>query len=173
MTDSSSAGSASDRSGSRPPMTLTIDDITGAALVTLDLASTDRWAAIDHLAGLLEADGRLTNRAAYVQAVREREETGATGMEMGIAIPHGKSAGVRTASVAFGRAPGGVDFGAADGTPADLVFLIAAPEGESDLHITLLSRLARKLVHEAFRDALRQAAAPEDVITIIREEVTL
>jgi fructose PTS system EIIA component len=154
-------------------MTMTIDDITGTALVTLQLAADDRWAAIDHLAGLLQADGRLTDRAAYVKAVREREEAGATGMEMGIAIPHAKSAGVQAPSVAFGRATGGVEFGAADGTPADLVFLIAAPEGESDLHITLLSRLARKLVHEEFRDALRQAATPEDVIAIIRKEVTL
>jgi fructose-specific phosphotransferase system IIA component len=154
-------------------MTLSIDEITGPALVTLDLTSTDRWAAIDQLADLLEADGRLADRDAYVAAVRAREESGPTGMEMGIAIPHGKSSGVARAAVAFGRAPGGVDFGAGDGTPADLVFLIAAPDGEDDVHITLLSRLARKLVHEEFRDALRTATSPEDVITIIREEVTL
>lgn len=154
-------------------MSLSIDDITGEALVTLNLDSTDRWAAIDELAGLLEADGRLTDRDAFVQAVREREEDGATGMEMGIAIPHGKSAGVAQPSVAFGRSPSGVDFGAGDGTPADLVFLIAAPDGESDLHVTLLSRLARKLVHDEFRDALRDAATPADVIHIIRKEVTL
>ncbi len=153
-------------------MTLSIDDITGTALVTLDLAE-DRWAAIDQLADLLAADGRLSDRDAYVKAVREREEMGSTGMEMGIAIPHGKSAGVTRASVAFGRAPHGVDFGASDGSRVDLVFLIAAPEGEGDLHITLLSRLARRLVHEEFRDGLRNAATAEDVITIIREEVTL
>lgn len=154
-------------------MSLTIDDITSEALVTLDLDSTDRWAAIDELARLLEADGRLTDRNAYVQAVRAREEDGPTGMEMGIAIPHGKSAGVARPSVAFGRSVAGVDFGAGDGTPADLVFLIAAPEGESDLHVTLLSRLARKLIHDEFRDALRDAATPADVIDIIRKEVTL
>jgi fructose PTS system EIIA component len=154
-------------------MTLSIDDITGPDLVTLDLESADRWAAIDQLADLLAAAGRLTDRDAYVTAVREREAAGATGMEMGIAIPHGKSAGVTTPSVAFGRSPNGVDFGAGDGTPADLVFLIAAPDGESDLHITLLSRLARKLVHDEFRDALRSAATPADVIDIIRKEVTL
>ncbi|HVL97678.1 MAG TPA: PTS sugar transporter subunit IIA [Egibacteraceae bacterium] len=154
-------------------MTLSIDDITSESLVTLDLDSADRWAAIDELARLLEVDGRVTDRSAFVQAVRAREETGPTGMEMGIAIPHGKSSGVARPSVAFGRSPDGVDFGSADGTPADLVFLIAAPEGESDLHITLLSRLARKLVHDEFRDALRTAATPADVIDILRKEVTL
>jgi fructose PTS system EIIA component len=154
-------------------MTLSIDDITSADLVTLDLTTSDRWSAIDQLAGLLEAKGRVTDRAAFVDVVRAREESGPTGMEMGIAIPHGKSAAVNQASVAFGRAEGGVDFKAPDGTPADLVFLIAAPEGEGDLHITLLSRLARKLVHEDFRTSLRTADSPEQVIDIIRQEVTL
>lgn len=154
-------------------MSLSIDDITSPELVTLDLTRSDRWAAIDQLAGLLDATGRLTDKDAYVQTVREREESGPTGMEMGIAIPHGKSPGVARASVAFGRAEGGVDFKAPDGTPADLVFLIAAPEGEGDLHVTLLSRLARKLVHDDFRNALRTAESPEAVISIIREEVQL
>jgi fructose PTS system EIIA component len=154
-------------------MSLSIDDITNTDLVTLDLTTSDRWAAIDQLAGLLEADGRVNDRPSFVGTVRAREESGPTGMEMGIAIPHGKSAAVNRASVAFGRATGGVDFKAPDGTPADLVFLIAAPDGEGDLHITLLSRLARKLVHEEFRTSLRTAESPEQVISIIREEVTL
>jgi fructose-specific phosphotransferase system IIA component len=151
-------------------MTLSIDDVTGAPLVTLDLSTDGHLAAIDQLADLLDADGRLNDRDTYVEAVRAREESGSTGMEMGIAIPHGKSTGVNRASVAFGRADGGVDFG---GVQADLVFLIAAPEGEGDLHITLLSRLARRLVHEDFRDRLRDAGTPEAVIDILREEVQL
>jgi mannitol/fructose-specific phosphotransferase system IIA component (Ntr-type) len=108
-----------------------------------------------------------------VAKVRAREESGPTGMEMGIAIPHGKDEAVTSPSVAFGRAPGGVDFKAPDGTPADLVFLIAAPEGGSDVHLTVLSRLARKLVHEDFRESLRTAGSEEEVVSIIRNEVTL
>lgn len=154
-------------------MTLNIDEITGTALVDLDLEATDRWTAIDAMADLLDADGRLSDRDAYVQSVRTREEHGATGMEMGIAIPHGQSTGVARTSVVFARSPGGVDFGAGDGTPADLLFLIAAPEGAGDTHLTVLSRLARRLVHEEFRDALRHATTPEDAIRIIRQEVTL
>ena len=152
-------------------MTATIDDITNARLVTLDLEAGDRWEAIEALAGLLEADGRVSDRATFVEAARAREgETGGTGMESGIAIPHAKSPAVTRASVAFGRAPDPIGFGDAD---ADLIFLIAAPEGEDDLHVKILSRLARRLIHEDFRSALRRAESPEQVIDIMREEVEL
>lgn len=153
---------------------ITIEDVTGPALMTVDLTATDTRDAIDELAQLMEAEGRVTDRATYVDVVMAREaETGGTGMESGIAIPHGKSAAVSRATVAFGRSAAGVDFGAEDGTQADLIFLIAAPEGEDDLHVTLLSRLARKLIHQNFRDALRQADTAQAVFDIIKQEVQL
>ncbi len=152
-------------------MSQTIDDITNANLVALDLDATDRWGAIDALADLIEADGRLNDKASYVQAVRAREEeTGGTAMEMGIAIPHAKNAGVRTPGVAFGRTREPIDFGE---EKADLVFLIAAPEGEHNLHVTVLSQLARRLVHERFRTALRSASTPEEVVDLMRQEVKI
>lgn len=151
-----------------------IEDVTGPGLVTTNLTATDSRGAVDELAGLLEAQGRLTDRAGYVEAVMAREEeTGGTGMESGIAIPHAKSPGVTQASVAFGRSSAGVDFGAEDGTPADLIFLIAAPEGQDDLHVTILSRLARKLIHGDFRSALREADSAQDVFDTIKREVEL
>jgi fructose-specific phosphotransferase system IIA component len=119
-------------------------------------------------------DGRLADPEAYVKAVMVREEeTGGTGMESGIAIPHAKSLGVTRPALAFGRSARGLDFGSEDGTPADLVFLIAAPEGADELHVKMLSRLARRLVHEEFRTRLRQAATPDEVVAVIREEVEL
>lgn len=152
-------------------MSPTIDDITNANLVALDMDATDRWGAIDVLAGLIEADGRLTDKDSYVRAVRAREEeTGGTAMEMGIAIPHAKSPGVQTAGVAFGRTREPIEFG---DEMADLVFLIAAPEGEHNLHVTVLSQLARRLVHEKFRTALRSAQTPEEVVDLMRQEVKL
>ena len=152
-------------------MSPTIDDITNANLVALDLEVNDRWGAIDALADLLNADGRLTDRGAYVAAVRAREEeTGGTAMEMGIAIPHAKSSGVTNAGVAFLRTPEPIDFG---DEKADLIFLIAAPEGEHNIHVTVLSQLARRLVHERFRSALRAAATPEEIVDLMRQEVKL
>ncbi len=106
-----------------------------------------------------------------MDAVWAREqETGGTGMESGVAIPHAKHPGVTQASVAVGRAPAGVDFGA-DDAPADLIFLIAAPAGADDVHVTVLSKLARRLVHESFRTALRQAPSAEAVVTILKEQI--
>ncbi len=155
-------------------MSITIDDVTSPALVSTKIAAGDAAGAVDELARLLEADGRVTDRAGFVAAVLAREEeTGGTGMESGVAIPHAKSAAVARPSVAFGRSLDGIDFGAEDDTTADLIFLIAAPEGQDDLHVTLLSRLARRLVHEQFRTALRQAQTSEEVVAAIKKEVTL
>ncbi len=151
-----------------------IDDLTSPALVLLDLAAPDPAGAIDEMASLLERQGRVSDRATYVQAVLKREEeTGGTGMESGIAIPHAKSAAVTRPAIAFARSGGGIDFGAEDGTKADLIFLIAAPEGADELHVKMLSRLARRLVHEEFRTRLRDAATPEEVVAVIRKEVEL
>lgn len=151
-----------------------IEELTNPSLVTVNLTATERRGAIEELAKLLEADRRVTDVPTYVDAVWAREEeTGGTGMESGIAIPHAKSPAVARASVAFGRSESGVDFGAEDGSAADLIFLIAAPEGADDLHVRVLSRLARRLIHEQFRTALREADSPEAVYDIVRKEVEL
>jgi PTS system fructose-specific IIA component len=151
-------------------MSITIDDITSTNLVTLDLEVADQWAAIDALADLLDKDGRLSDRDAYAEAVYAREkETGGTAMEMGIAIPHAKSAGVSQAGVAFGRTSTPLDYGE---EKADLIFLIAAPEGEHNLHVTVLQQLARRLVHESFRTSLREASTPEEVVELMREQIS-
>jgi fructose-specific phosphotransferase system IIA component len=151
-------------------MSITIDDITSSNLVALDLEVTDQWAAIDALADLLDEDGRLSDRDAYAEAVYAREkETGGTAMEMGIAIPHAKSPGVSQAGVAFGRTNSPLDYG---DEKADLIFLIAAPEGEHNLHVTVLQQLARRLVHESFRTSLREASTPEEVVELMREQIS-
>ena len=152
-------------------MTIAIDALVTTDLVALDLAVSDRRSAIEALADRLVAAGRLTDRNGFVEAVWAREqETGGTGMESGIAIPHAKHAGVTQPSVVVARVPGGVDFGAED-APADLIFLIAAPAGADDVHVTLLSKLARRLVHQSFRTALREAPSPEAIVTILKEQI--
>ncbi len=147
-----------------------IDDITSTNLVALDLEAGDQWAAIDALADLLDGDGRLSDRDAFVQAVYAREkDTGGTAMGMGIAIPHAKSSGVQTAGVAFGRPKAPLAYGEEE---ADLIFMIAAPEGEHNLHVTVLQQLARRLVHESFRTSLREASTPEEVVELMREQIS-
>ncbi|MDX8151701.1 fructose PTS transporter subunit IIA [Patulibacter brassicae] len=143
--------------------------ITTPDLVVLDLpAGLDRAAATALLAERLVSAGRVTDRDQFLAAVAAREEQMPTGLEGGIGIPHARSAAVTTASVAFGRSASGVDFGAEDG-PADLIFLIAAPDGAGDEHMTILAGLARRLVRAEFKDGLRQAADPAAVAALINE----
>lgn len=152
-------------------MAAMLDTLVTPDLVILDLEAPDRAAVIEAMADRLDRTGRLTDRPGFLAAVLAREEeTGGTGMESGIAIPHAKHAGVTEPSVVLARVPAGVDFGAAD-APADLVFLIAAPAGSDDLHITVLSKLARRLVHDSFRTALRTAPTTEAIVTILKGEI--
>lgn len=155
-------------------MELSIDDVISTDLIILDLDADQRDVAISEMAGRLEAAGRVTDRQRYVEAVLEREqEGGGTGMEMGVAIPHAKSDAVERASVVFARSDDGIDFEGDSEQPSTLLFLIAAPEGSDDLHVQLLSRLSRRLIHEDFRQRLHDASSPDEAMSVFREEVKL
>ncbi len=136
-------------------------------LVLLDTAAgTDKQAVIARLAGLLADAGRTGDGPAVAQAALAREAQSATGLPGGIAIPHCRSAAVREPSIAFARPAPPVNFGANDG-PADLVFLIAAPEGAGSEHMKLLSSLARALVRPEFVQLLRNAPTAADVVALV------
>lgn len=155
-------------------MDISIDDVIHTGLVTLDLKATGRDDAIREMATMLAEDGRVADVDRYVSAVLEREEEGTTGMGMGIAIPHAKSDAVERVGVAFARSDTGVDFGSEEeGADSRLLFLIAAPEGSGDLHVSLLAKLARRLVHGSFRQGLTEASSSDEVIDLLRKEVTL
>jgi fructose-specific phosphotransferase system IIA component len=154
-------------------MTLLITDVVSAEMVALELESSDRDGAIRELAALIDADGRLADLERFVDAVLDRERLGATGMEMGIAIPHGKSMVVIRPAVAIGRSSTGIDFGATDGSPATLIFMIAAPDDEADLHLRILARLARRLVYEEFRARIASASTEIEIVSILEQEVEL
>lgn len=138
---------------------------TGLVLLDTD-AGGDKDAVIGTLAALLADSGRADAKAPLLQAALAREAQSATGLPGGIAIPHCRSAAVRRASIAFARLRPKVDFGAPDG-PADLVFLIAAPEGGGAEHMKMLTALARALVRPAFVAELRAAATAEDVVALV------
>lgn len=144
--------------------------LTSEALVIVGLTATDKQDATRQLAEKMVADGRVTDLEGYLEDVRAREEQMATGLPGGIGIPHARSAHVTTPSVAVGVSPSGVGFGAHDG-PAHLIFLIAAPDGADDAHLHILAALARKLVHEDFRQSLRDASTGSEIASIITREV--
>ena len=85
----------------------------------------------------------------------------------GIAIPHAKTAAVKQPGLAAMTVPGGVDWKAPDGEPADLMFMIAAPEGEANTHLEMLAKLSAMLMHEEFANALRAAKTPQEFLKVI------
>ncbi|MBA9043358.1 fructose-specific PTS transporter subunit EIIC [Streptomyces griseofuscus] len=148
-----------------------MSEMITADLVDLDLSAETKEAAARALAERMAALGRVTDLAGFLADVATREAQMPTGLEGGIGIPHCRSAHVTEPTLAFGRSAAGIDFGAADG-PADLVFLIAAPTGADDAHLTILSALARQLMNAEFTAALRSAADTATAAALIRGDVT-
>ncbi|MEU4872865.1 fructose-specific PTS transporter subunit EIIC [Streptomyces sp. NPDC021608] len=144
-----------------------MSDMITADLVDLDLSAPTKEAAARSLAERMAALGRVTDLDGFLADVAAREAQMPTGLDGGIGIPHCRSAHVTEPTLAFGRSAAGIDFGAADG-PADLVFLIAAPAGADDAHLTILSSLARQLMNADFTDALRSAGDPATAAALIR-----
>ncbi|HVK27266.1 MAG TPA: fructose-specific PTS transporter subunit EIIC [Nocardioides sp.] len=143
-------------------------ELMTAALVSLDAdLGADKDAVIAALAGLVTGAGRATDVEQLKADLHAREAKSATGMKDGIAIPHCRSVAVTEPTLAFARLAPGVDFGAKDGV-ADLVFLIAAPEGGGNAHLQILAKLARSLVKPEFTDALRAATTPAAVVALVQ-----
>ncbi|MGC5076054.1 PTS fructose transporter subunit IIABC [Agrococcus sp. DT81.2] len=140
-------------------------------LVVLDAdLGADKEAVIRSLAARAAGTDRVADGDGLAAAVLEREALTPTGMGAGIAIPHCKSAAVREPSLAFARLSPPVDFGAPDG-PADLVFMIMAPDGAAETHLAVLSRLAGSLIDEQFTDALRAASSQAEVVALVEDVV--
>ncbi len=138
-------------------------------LVLLDVdAGADKQAVIARLVDRLADAGRTGDADGLIAAALAREEQSATGLPGGIAIPHCRSPHVETASIGFARLAPPVDFGAPDG-PADLAFLIAAPEAGGAEHMKLLSSLARALVRKEFVASLRDASTADEVVGLVDE----
>ncbi|MFZ4249665.1 PTS fructose transporter subunit IIABC [Streptomyces griseoincarnatus] len=148
-----------------------MSDTITADLVDLDLSADTKEAAARALAERMVTLGRVTDLEGFLADVAAREAQMPTGLDGGIGIPHCRSAHVTEPTLAFGRSGAGIDFGAPDG-PADLIFLIAAPAGADDAHLTLLSALARRLMNTEFTDALRAATDAEHAAALIRGEET-
>lgn len=144
-----------------------MSEMITADLVDLDLSADTKEAAARALAERMVAKGRVTDLDGFLADVAAREAQMPTGLDGGIGIPHCRSEHVTEPTLAFGRSAAGIDFGAPDG-PADLIFLIAAPAGADDAHLTILSSLARQLMNTEFTSALRAVDDAEGAAALIR-----
>ncbi|MBH0024724.1 fructose-specific PTS transporter subunit EIIC [Salinibacterium sp. SWN248] len=140
---------------------------TDLVLLDADLG-TDRESVIRALTNLVAEQGRATNAESLFDDAWAREQLTDTGVPGGIAIPHCRSEAVTEATLVMARLKPAVDFGAADAA-ADLIFLIAAPAGADQEHLTVLSTLARSLVNPEFVDSLRAAETREDIVALVEQ----
>lgn len=144
-----------------------MSEMITADLVDLDLSAENKEAAARALAERMVTLGRVTDLDGFLADVAAREAQMPTGLDGGIGIPHCRSEHVTEPTLAFGRSAAGIDFGAPDG-PADLIFLIAAPAGADDAHLTILSSLARQLMNAEFTSALRAVDDAAAAAALIR-----
>ncbi|OCQ45154.1 PTS fructose transporter subunit IIC [Aeromonas veronii] len=144
-------------------------------LINLDLKATRKEEVFTEMTRLLVAQGKVSDEQQFVKDLWAREELDNTGFEEGVALPHAKSAAVSTPAVAIGISRNGIDYGAEDGKPSKLFFMIASPAGGANHHIEVLAELSAKLIEEGFIDALLAARTPADALALLlakKEEAT-
>ncbi|MFQ7553456.1 MAG: fructose-specific PTS transporter subunit EIIC, partial [Blautia marasmi] len=134
---------------------------------SLNGAPKSKEEALDQVVALMAESGKINDEEAYRKQVYAREEESTTGIGEGIAIPHGKCDAVDRPGLAAMVVKDGVDFDALDGEPVTLIFLIAAPNTEDNVHLDVLSKLSVLMMDEAFSDSLRNARSVDEFLEII------
>lgn len=147
-----------------------INELLAEEGIALGAAVSSKEAAIDRLIALLDAEGCISDKAAFKEGILAREAHSSTGIGGGIAIPHAKVAAVKKAGLAAMTVPAGVDYQAMDKKPSDLFFMIAAPASGSDLHLQALQRLAVILMDPAFKQRLLNAKDKAEFLRLIAEK---
>ncbi|HEL1649032.1 fructose-specific PTS transporter subunit EIIC [Streptococcus suis] len=143
-----------------------IQDVLRKDVMLLDLQATSKETVIDEMIASLVDKGYVTDFEVFKTGIMNREAQTTTGLGDGIAMPHAKNAAVKEATVLFAKSNKGVDYASLDGQPTDLFFMIAAPEGANDTHLSALAELSKYLMKAGFADRLRAATNPEEVITV-------
>jgi fructose-specific phosphotransferase system IIA component len=131
--------------------------------IKVPMTSKNKKDAIAELVGVLGAAGELKDEKLLLTSVLEREATRTTGIGNGLAIPHGKCAGVDHLVVAIGKPETPIEFESIDGRPVSLIVLLASPPDQTGPHIHALARISRLMTVEAFRAAMRTAVSPEQI----------
>ncbi|HCJ66887.1 MAG TPA: PTS fructose transporter subunit IIA [Elusimicrobia bacterium] len=146
-----------------------LDFLCREAIVT-DLETRGKKEAITELVNLLVKAKKVKDSEEIVKILMEREQLGSTGIGQGVAIPHGKTEIVNEIVAAFGISKKGIEFDALDGEPVYLIFLLLAPVEAAGTHLKALAKISRLLKDKFFRQNLKEAKNPEEVIRIINEE---
>ncbi len=144
-----------------------ITDLLDKRSVMLGAAPSDKKQTIEQAVALMVKSGKIADEEGYRNQVFKREEESTTGIGEGIAIPHGKCDAVSKPGLAAMVIPNGVDFDSLDEEPVTLLFLIAAPNTEDNVHLDVLSKLSVMLMDEEFTEKLRNAKSVNEFMEII------
>jgi fructose-specific phosphotransferase system IIA component len=144
-----------------------VSELLSEDRILLDLDASTKEEVWSAMASVLNEAGVVTDLEAYLKDVEAREKMGTTGVGHGVAIPHAKSSAVKSPGLAMARTKKGIDVSSLDGSLADIFFLIAAPLDADKVYLQALSKLARLLMHDSFRDGLRSAGEPKEILRVI------
>ena len=149
---------------------MNMKEILRESCVLADLKGGTKKEILTELTASLKEAGFVADAEEAVSVILEREKLGSTGIGDGIAIPHGKLAGLDEMMIAFGRSREGIGFEAMDGKPVHLISLLIAPENSAGLHLKALAKISRMMKDERYRRALLEAKTHGDLVRIITEK---
>ena len=147
-----------------------ITDFLKEDCIVINMKSREKKGALSELLKLLETNNYIKDSNEILEAILEREKLGSTGIGQGIAVPHTKTDQIENLVGAVGISNSGISFDSLDGEPVNVIFLIIAPTKSIGLHLKALAKIARLLKNRTFRNALRNAKTPSEVIQIIKED---
>ena len=147
-----------------------IQDIVSPEAIVDNLRADTKEGVLRELSEVIAKSVPKLSTTSLAAILMERESLGSTGIGDGVAIPHGKVAGIEHLVAAFGRSRNGVQFHSLDGKPAHLFFLIMAPENSAGMHLKALARISRLLKNERFRRLLLEAADVDELRNLLNEE---
>ncbi|MEC6815420.1 fructose-specific PTS transporter subunit EIIC [Photobacterium toruni] len=147
-----------------------ITTLINEQLININLKATTKDEVFAEMADILVQQGRVADKTQFLADIQAREELGNTGFEDGVALPHAKSAAVIKPAVAIGVSRTGIEYGAEDGLPSKLFFMIASPDGGDNHHIEVLAELSSKLIEDGFIDAFLAAKTPADALALLLAE---
>ncbi|MEZ8542316.1 fructose-specific PTS transporter subunit EIIC [Vibrio splendidus] len=136
-------------------------------LIKLSLSANSKEDVFKELIDVLYAQGRISDKAQFLADIKAREEQGNTGFEEGIALPHAKSSAVIKPAVVIGVHQQGIEYGADDGQPSKLFFMIASPDGGDNHHIEVLAELSSKLIEEGFIESFMNAQSEQEALELL------
>ncbi|MGH7243831.1 MAG: PTS sugar transporter subunit IIA [Phycisphaerales bacterium] len=145
-------------------------DILSIDCIRAPLVASDKLGVINELVDVLSITGRVKDPAALKEAVWTREQTRTTGIGHGLAIPHGKCAGMTSLAMAIGKPREPMDFDSIDRQPVRLIVLLASPPDKTSDHIQALAQVSRLMMMEQFRLRVYAAQTPQEILELLRSQ---